>query len=127
MSRRPSLESATLVTLFLTVVAVAGSSSWSTGLRDVVQPFRTAGLVALCGLGIAYALRNDSLPQLSVPFVLATGFLALAAASIAWSVDPRHTLVRGGAFGLVLVAAQAIGVGVRGRGRAARRFLVALL
>jgi hypothetical protein len=130
MLRRTSLESAVVVTLAVTIVAVACAASWSVSLRNVANPVRAAALVMLGALAVAYAAeRAGSFAAIGVRIEhgVAAVFLLLVATSIAWSVDPERTLARGGAFGLLLIAAAAIGAGAARDGRAARRVLGAVL
>jgi hypothetical protein len=126
--RRLSLESVIHCTIAATIVAVAGSASWSADLRSIAAPVRAAGIAGLFVLGLGYALkRRTSSMHTRAAFVAAGCFLALAAASATWSVDPTETMLRGGAFGLLIAAAAALGAGVAGQARAARRLLYALL
>jgi len=121
------LESATLAVLAGTIVIVACSSSWSVGLRNIAHPLRTTALVILCVLGVAYAAQARRLPRPGAHHALAAALLVLAALSMTWSVDPRHTVVRAGAFGLVVVTAAAIGARAAQEERESRLVLNAVL
>ena len=123
-----SLESAILVALPATIVAVACGSSWSTGLRDVAHPARAILLVALCALAVVHAAgRRAALRPVTAPLLAAGALVAVAAVSSAWSVAPRHTVARAAGFFLVLLAAAALAAGVADDRRAARRLLASVL
>ena len=118
--RRLPLERAILITLPVTVLGIACSSSWSIRVQDVGRPVRAAGLAALLVLALAYArTRPGRLDRAAV--ATATAFIAVALVSAAWSVEPRHTLVTAAAFAAVFVVAAGL---ARGADREARRRLV---
>jgi hypothetical protein len=130
MLRRASIEAGVVVTLMITIVAVACAASWSVSLRAVASPVRAIALAALCLLALAYAAtrtRTMARLPLTTEHVVVAALLVLAAVSVAWSVRPSETVTRGGAFGLLVLAAAAIGIGAAGDTRAARRILTAVL
>lgn len=117
-----------LGSLFVTIVAVACASSWSVELRRVAQPTRLAGLVVLCVLATWFAARRPRRPRPDPVVLLAVGaFFAIAMASVAWSVDPTESLVKAGAFGVLLAAAGALAFAVADDGSAARRLLTTVV
>ncbi|MDX6507599.1 MAG: hypothetical protein QOG06_2243 [Gaiellaceae bacterium] len=124
--RRLPLERAILIALPVTVLAVAFSSSWSTGVRSIGQPLRALGLVALLSLSLAYALQRPARLDRATS-ATAAALVLVAVLSATWSVDPRHSIGRAVAFGLVLVVAAALAVGTAGDGDAARKLLWALV
>jgi O-Antigen ligase len=118
--RRLPLEWAILIAVPLTVLGIACSSSWSTGLQDVGRPVRAIGLAALGALSVAYAsTRAGRLDTV----VVSTGFafIAVAVVSTAWSVEPRHTVAMAAAFAVVLLISAAL---ARGADMEARRRLL---
>jgi O-antigen ligase len=126
--RRYSLETAVLVALPATMLAVVGSASWSRAVRGVALPARTVALAVLCGLAIAYARERRARPAVGSPsYRLAAVLVALALASAGWSVDAHTTGLHGVAFALVIGASGAIAVAVARDGAAARRVLWAIL
>lgn len=124
--RRLPLEWALLVALPISVLAVACSASWSVGLRNVAHPVRAAGLLVLAVLGVALAASRPVRVDRAVA-VCAAAFLAVAAASVGWSVDPRHTITRLAGFGLLLVTAAALASAFAGDREGSRRLLLSLL
>jgi hypothetical protein len=118
--RRLPLERAISIVIPLTVLGIAFSSSWSTGLQDIGRPVRAVGLAALTVLALAYAWRRGGHLDRAVIATAAT-FAAVAVVSAAWSVEPRHTLANATAFAAVLVVAAAL---ARGADREARRRLL---
>jgi hypothetical protein len=128
VQRRLPLERAIVIAVPVTILAIACSSSWSTGLQDIGRPLRAIGLAALVALSMAYArasLRSGRLDRAVAG--IAVTFVAIAALSTAWSVEPRHTLAKAIAFGLVLLIAAAVAIGAAGDAEAARRLFWSLL
>ena len=115
--RRLPLEGAIRVAIPTTIVTVALGSNWSPSVRSVAQPLWRLSLVALCALAVAWAaLHPAGLRRLwdgvrAPAHAAAAAFAAVAAASTLWSTDPRLTLERTFSFGLVLLAAGALGLG----------------
>ena len=118
--RRLPLERAILIAVPVTVLGIALSASWSTGLQDIGHPVRAAGLASLAVLALAYARAHHGRLDRAV-IVTAAAFVALALVSAAWSVEPRHTLAAAAAFAAVLVVAAGF---ARGADRDARRRLL---
>ena len=110
------------------MVAVACSASWSVGLRDAARPLRPAALlaVAVLALGIAGARRRASRLD-GLVAVSAAAFLAVAAVSAVWSIDPRHTLARWAAFAIVIGIGAGLAVAYEGDAAGRRRILAALV
>jgi O-antigen ligase/polysaccharide polymerase Wzy-like membrane protein len=126
--RRPALESAVLLALPATILAVACSASWSGSLRDVANPARSLAVIAFCGLALAYARsRRANLHGTRFPSRTTVALLLLACGSVAWSVNPSTTAARAGAFTLLITGAAALAAAVAGDGRATRRVLLAVL
>lgn len=121
--RRLPLERAILIAVPVTVLGVALSSSWSTALRSVGHPVRALGLAALTALALAYALARPSGRIERTVGAAAAALVAIALLSAAWSVEPRHTLARAAAFGVVLVIAAALAIGAAVDAEARRRLL----
>jgi hypothetical protein len=115
--RRLPLEGAIRVAIPTTIVTVALGSNWSPSVRSVAQPLWRLSLVALCALAVAWAALHPAGPRrlwdgVRAPaHAAAAAFAAVAAASTLWSTDPRLTLERTFSFGLVLLAAGALGLG----------------
>jgi len=118
--RRLPLERAILIAVPVTILGIACSSSWSTGLQSVGRPVRAAGFAALVVLALAYARTRPGRLD-GAPLATAGAFIAVAVASAAWSVEPRHTLASAAAFGALLVVASAL---ARGADDEARRRLL---
>jgi O-antigen ligase len=92
-----------------TVAGVVCVSSWSTSLQSVGSPVRVLGLLGLAAGAVLAAAPVARRHLASVDLAL-LALVALCFASAAWSVEPRQTLVRGGSFGLVLLAARCLGI-----------------
>jgi hypothetical protein len=122
--RRLPLERAILIAVPVTILGIALSSSWSTSLQDTGRPVRALGLAALGVLAAAYALSRAGRLDRAVGAV-AAALTGVAMLSAAWSVEPRHTVAKGLAFGLALLIAAALAKGADGE--AARRLLWSLL
>jgi O-antigen ligase len=122
--RRQPLERAMLIAVPVTALAVACSASWSTSVQDVGRPVRALGLAVLAGLSVAYALIRPGRLDRTVA-ATAAAFVGVSLISAAWSVEPRHTLEKAAAFGLVLLIAAAFAIGADAA--AARDLLWALL
>jgi O-antigen ligase len=122
--RRLPLERAILIAVPVTVFGIALSSSWSTSLQDVGRPVRALGLAALGVLATAYAATRPGRLDRAVG-AAAAAFIGLAVLSSVWSVEPRHTIARGLALGLVLLIAAALAKAADGG--AAQRLLWSLL
>src|SRR5207249_3841395 len=102
--RRLPLERAIPIAVPVTILGIALSSSWSTGLQDIGHPVRAAGLVALTMLAVGYAWTRPGRLDRAV-IATASAFVAVAVVSAAWSVEPHHTLATAAAFAAVLVVA----------------------
>jgi O-antigen ligase len=105
--RRLPLERAILIAVPVTLLGIACTSSWSTDVQGIGRPVRALGFAALLVLALAYARKR---PGRLDRMVAATGaaLVAVAIASAAWSVEPRHTLATAAAFAAVLVIAAAL-------------------
>jgi O-Antigen ligase len=129
--RRLPLEGAIRLAVPVTVVAVALGSNWSPSVRQVAQPLWKLLLALLCALAVAFALAHAGPRRLwesarSPAYALAAALVALAAASILWSADPRLTVERVASFSLVLVTAAALGLAAAGDRPLVERLLVAV-
>ena len=122
--RRLPLERAILIAVPITVLGIACSSSWSTGLQDVGRPVRAIGLAALAALSVAYAWTRAGRLDTAV-VATAVAFVVVAVVSTAWSVEPRHTLAMAFAFAVVLILSAALARGVDAGAR--RRLLWSLV
>jgi exopolysaccharide production protein ExoQ len=118
--RRLRLERAILIAVPLTVLGLAFSSSWSTGLQGIGRPVRAVGLAALIVLALAHAWGRGGRLDRRVS-ATAAAFAAVAVVSAAWSAEPRHTLVAAASFAAVLTVAAAL---ARGADRETRRRLL---
>ena len=130
--RRLPLEGAIRVAIPTTIVTVALASNWSPHVRSVAAPLWRLSLVILCGLAVAWAVRNAGWRGLrdgvrTPAHAAAAAFAAVAAASTLWSTDPRLTLERTFSFGLALLAAAALGLGAARRPDAVERLLLSVL
>lgn len=116
--------------LYLTVVSFAAGSSSIAEVNDVALKLRWAalGFLAVTAVVVAGARVRQ---QPAVPGLwfapLPVGFLLLAIASAAWSVDPSLTLRKIASFAILLVAAAALGSIAALDRRVAGRMLVALV
>lgn len=122
--RRLSLDLLVPALCAVTLVAFAAGSSSVTGVVHAGRELRWVALFALFLSSAGLALRGRTLLRLRVP-VIVTGlaFLAIAAESALWSVDPRLTIERAGTFAVLLATAAAIGTAVADDATAARRVL----
>jgi hypothetical protein len=113
--RRTTLERAIQLALAVTIVTALVAAGSIVGWQDPARKVRWVALFALVGLAAPYALRGRRGASLPAAFVVAGAFLSLAVVSVLWSAEPRLTVGRAVAFGLVLVAAAALSYGASGR------------
>jgi hypothetical protein len=126
--RRSPLELVVPVVAGATVFAFAAGSS---SVAQIVEPARAARWVAvlvLLAVAAAWALERRNGRQL--PPVAVVGpvvFVGLALVSAAWSVTPRLSVERAVSFALLIAAALAVAVAVRGHGGDAERVLLGIV
>jgi O-Antigen ligase len=121
--RSPSFEQALAACISLTIFAFACGSSSVPEVVRVGTKLRWAMLVVL--LVVAAGAARRMLPRTPSRSVLAAAWLLLlAVGSTAWSVDPRLTFERAGAFALLVVAA---GLAAAACARRPERALLAVL
>lgn len=101
--QRLRLEIAAPAALALTIFVVACGSSSPAGLREAGQSLRWVALGTLLLIATAYALARPKAPRVWItPLLPLVGLTALAAASTAWSVEPRLTFERASSFAIVV-------------------------
>jgi O-antigen ligase len=113
--RRTTLERAIQLALAVTIVTALVAAGSLTGWQDPARKVRWVALFVLVGLAVPYALRSRRMASLPTAHLVAGAMLSLAVVSALWSAEPRLTIGRAGAFGLVFVAAAALSYGASGR------------
>ena len=122
-----TLERAIQLALAATIVTALVAAGSLVGWQDPARKVRWVALLVLAGLAVPYALRNRRRASLPTAHLVAGALLLLAVVSALWSAEPRLTVGRAGAFGLVLVAAAALSYGASGRPAAVEAVLQGVL
>lgn len=122
------LDVAASAFLILTVGLVACAASSVSELREPGRAGRWVALAGLAAVGLASVVRHRRAGFSPDRFaVLAAMLASLALASAAWSAAPSLTLQRAVSFGVLLVAAWALGTVAAVRPELGRSLLVALV
>ena len=118
-----AVQPAIAATIVFFVLASGSIQSWIPAARRL----RWAALLVLVVLALVWAWQHRGSRVAVAAFIGAGIFVALSAVSIGWSADPRETLGRAAAFGVVLLAAAALAWAANGRPAAAERVLDAVV
>lgn len=130
--RTLSGETVAGVTLGVTVFCMVLGSASMHGVVGPGRKLRWAALLALAAVALVLVVRDRrNAPAVDVSLrrasVLAMWLVAVAAVSVTWSADPRVTIGRAGALGLVFVTAAALAIVARTRPLLPARLLQGIL